>query len=53
MLLGQRKRLTALVSRDRRLLRCVLDWPTESLTVSLRVADAPRLHQWLAPGSAG
>jgi predicted metalloprotease with PDZ domain len=53
MLLGQRKRLTALVSRDRRLLRCVLDWPTESLTVSLRVADAPQLHQWLAPGSAG
>jgi len=53
MLLGQRKRLTALVSRDRRLLRCVLDWPTESFTVRLSVGEAARLHGWLTPDSAG
>jgi predicted metalloprotease with PDZ domain len=51
MLLGQRQRLTALVSRDRRLLRCVLDWPTTSYTVRLSAADAPRLRAWLDPAT--
>jgi predicted metalloprotease with PDZ domain len=49
MLRGQRTELVALVSRDKRLLRCQLDWPTESQTVRLTVADAPRLGNWLNP----
>ncbi|MDZ4294391.1 MAG: peptidase M61 [Hydrogenophaga sp.] len=49
MLRGQRTELVALVSRDKRLLRCPLDWPTESQTVRLTVADAPRLGNWLNP----
>ncbi|MDZ4130143.1 MAG: peptidase M61, partial [Hydrogenophaga sp.] len=49
MLRGQRTQLVALVSRDKRLLRCTLDWPTESQTVRLTVADAPRLGNWLNP----
>jgi predicted metalloprotease with PDZ domain len=48
MLRGQRTRLTALVSRDNRLLKCPLDWPTESQAVKLGVADAARLGAWLA-----
>jgi predicted metalloprotease with PDZ domain len=49
MLLGPRTRLSVLVSRDRRLLRCVLDWPTTSYTVRLSAADAERLRAWLVP----
>ncbi|MDP1683659.1 M61 family metallopeptidase [Hydrogenophaga sp.] len=48
MLRGQRTRITALVSRDNRLLKCPLDWPTESQAVKLAVADAARLATWLA-----
>ena len=44
---GRQTRLTALVSRDRRLLRCPLDWPTETQTVRLAVGDAARLAPWL------
>jgi predicted metalloprotease with PDZ domain len=46
---GQRTRLTALVSRDRRLLRCVLDWPADTQAVRLTVGDAGLLARWLAP----
>ena len=46
---GQRSRLTALVSRDRRLLRCPLDWPAEAHTVRLTVGDVGLLARWLAP----
>jgi predicted metalloprotease with PDZ domain len=45
---AQRPALTALVSRDKRLLRLPLAWPTESLTVRLGVGDAARLATWLA-----
>nr|WP_310568242.1 peptidase M61 [Hydrogenophaga sp.] len=48
---GQRPRLTALVSRDRRLLRCVLDWPVETQAVRLTVGDAGLLARWLAPAA--
>ncbi len=48
MLRGQRTRITALVSRDNRLLKCQLDWPTESQAVKLGVADAARLATWLS-----
>jgi predicted metalloprotease with PDZ domain len=44
---GLQPSLTALVSRDRRLLRCTLHWPTESQTVRLAVGDAVRLALWL------
>ncbi|MCW5653085.1 peptidase M61 [Hydrogenophaga sp.] len=44
---GRSNRLTALVSRDRRLLRCALDWPTASHTVRLGVGDATKLAAWL------
>lgn len=50
---GRQPRLIALVSRDRRLLRCTLDWPTESQTVRLAVGDAARLAPWLGTASAG
>ncbi len=48
---GQRQRLTAIVSRDRRLLRCVLDWPVETQAVRLTVGDAGLLARWLAPAA--
>ena len=48
MLRGQRTRITALVSRDNRLLRCPMEWPTESQAVKLGVADAARLDSWLS-----
>ena len=51
MLRGQRTQLVVLVARDKRLLRCTLNWPTENQTVRLTVADAPRLGNWL--GSPG
>ena len=46
---GQRSKLTALVSRDRRLLRCPLDWPAEAQTVRLSVGDVGLLARWLSP----
>ncbi len=46
---GQRSKLTALVSRDRRLLRCPLDWPAEAHTVRLTVGDVGLLARWLSP----
>jgi predicted metalloprotease with PDZ domain len=48
MLRGQRARITAVVSRDNRLLKCPLDWPTETQAVKLGVADAARLGSWLS-----
>jgi len=48
---GQRQKLTALVSRDRRLLRCPLDWPAETKAVRLTVGDAGLLARWLAPAT--
>ncbi|WP_439519716.1 M61 family metallopeptidase [Hydrogenophaga sp.] len=45
---GTRTDLTAVVSRDRRILHCSLAWPTESQTVRLAVGDAARLAPWLA-----
>jgi predicted metalloprotease with PDZ domain len=47
MLRGHRTQLTALVSRDGRLLRCPLTWPGEEQAVRLSVGDAQRLAPWL------
>ena len=44
---AQRPLLTALVSRDKRLLRLPLRWPTASLAVRLGVGDAAALVGWL------
>nr|WP_066267264.1 M61 family metallopeptidase [Hydrogenophaga palleronii] len=44
---AQRPLLTALVSRDKRLLRLPLRWPTASLAVRLGVGDAAALAGWL------
>jgi predicted metalloprotease with PDZ domain len=44
---GERPRLTALVSRDRRLLRCPLEWPPQGKALRLAVGDANRLSPWL------
>jgi len=44
---GRREQLTALVARDKRLLRCKLVWPAETHTVRLQVCDGPRLKPWL------
>jgi predicted metalloprotease with PDZ domain len=44
---GERARLTALVSRDRRLLRCPLEWPPQAKALRLAVGDANRLTPWL------
>ncbi len=46
---GQRTKLTALLSRDRRLLRCPLEWPADTQAVRLTVGDAGLLARWLAP----
>jgi predicted metalloprotease with PDZ domain len=45
---GQRQKLTALVSRDKRLLRCPLEWPALAQAVRLTVGDASLLKPWLA-----
>ncbi len=45
---GRRQRVIALVSRDRRLLRCPIEWPAPSQTLRLSVGDAPRLTAWLS-----
>ncbi len=47
LLRGRQRRLTALVSRDRRLLRLPLDWPTESHTVRLAPGDSALLKAWM------
>ena len=44
---GQRNKLTALVSRDKRLLRCALTWPETTQAVKLGVGDAGALSRWL------
>ncbi|WP_370655114.1 M61 family metallopeptidase [Hydrogenophaga sp.] len=44
---ARRAELTAVVSRDKRLLRLPLKWPTESHAVMLAVNDAARLATWL------
>lgn len=46
-LVGSARRLVALVSRDRRLLRLPLEWPTGETTLKLGVADVSRLRAWL------
>ena len=45
---GQRQKLTALVSRDKRLMRCPLEWPAPTQAVRLTVGDASLLKPWLA-----
>ncbi len=44
---GQREQLTALIARDRRMLRCKLTWPADTPTVRLQVGDAAKLKPWL------
>ncbi|WP_291009664.1 peptidase M61 [Hydrogenophaga sp.] len=44
---GQRQQLTALISRDKRLLRCPLTWPEPTQAVKLGVGDAGLLARWL------
>jgi predicted metalloprotease with PDZ domain len=44
---GQRNQLTALISRDKRLLRCSLTWPETTQAVKLGVGDAGLLGRWL------
>ncbi len=46
---GQRQALTAIVSRDRRLLQCPLTWPAEATAARLTVEDGARLAVWLNP----
>ncbi|WP_127804532.1 M61 family metallopeptidase [Hydrogenophaga sp. NH-16] len=50
---GTRSALTALVSRDGRLLRCSLTWPADDTAVRLTVEDAARLGDWLTRCSTG
>jgi predicted metalloprotease with PDZ domain len=45
---GQHKSVTALVSRDRRLLRLPLTLPADVTTWRLAVRDATQLRTWLA-----
>ena len=45
---GQRRQMTALVARDKRLLRCTLDWPEVSHAIKLSVGDASKLASWLS-----
>jgi predicted metalloprotease with PDZ domain len=49
---GTRQRLSALVSRDRQLLRLPLQWPAEQRALRLSVGDAARLAAWLGKGPA-
>jgi predicted metalloprotease with PDZ domain len=44
---GKAKRLTALISRDRRLLRLALTLPKRSQSVRLSVRDTTLAHNWL------
>jgi predicted metalloprotease with PDZ domain len=45
---GGHRKVTALVSRDRRILRLDLQWPAASTTWRLVLRDAPRAQSWLA-----
>ena len=45
---GPHRKLTALVARDRRLLRLVLTLPTGATTWRLGLAQAERVRTWLA-----
>ncbi|AOW15791.1 peptidase M61 [Hydrogenophaga crassostreae] len=47
LLRGQRTTLTAIVARDKRLLRCTLHWPGTTQAIKLGVADASKLATWL------
>jgi predicted metalloprotease with PDZ domain len=47
LLRGQRTQMTAVVARDKRLLRCELTWPAETQAVKLGVADGAKLAGWL------
>jgi predicted metalloprotease with PDZ domain len=44
---GQRNQLTALISRDKRLLRFPLTWPETTQAVKLAVGDGGLLGRWL------
>ncbi len=44
---GARQRVVALVSRDRRLLRCPLEWPTAAQAVRLSAQDTAAVGRWL------
>ena len=44
---GPRTHLTALVARDKRLLRCDLTWPDIGHAIKLSVGDASQLATWL------
>ena len=48
---GTRAKLTALVARDKRLLRCPLTWPEATQAVKLAVGDAGQLARWLSAAS--
>jgi predicted metalloprotease with PDZ domain len=47
ILRGQRTRLTAIVVRDKRLLRCALQWPDAIQAIKLGPADTTKLAAWL------
>jgi predicted metalloprotease with PDZ domain len=49
LLRGQRTQLTAIVARDKKLLRCPLIWPAPAQAVKLSVGNAVQLGRWLAP----
>ncbi|MDD0812531.1 peptidase M61 [Curvibacter sp. RS43] len=49
---GSAKRVTALVSRDQRLLRLPLALPAASTTVRLSIAQAPQVAAWLQAPAA-
>ncbi len=46
---GNRAQLTAVVARDKRLLRCPLSWPETTQAVKLAVGDSAQLARWLGP----
>ena len=48
---GARVKLTALIARDKRLLRCPLAWPEASQAVKLSVSNAGQLARWLSVAS--
>ena len=48
---GTRAKLTALVARDKRLLRCPLTWPEATQAVKLAVGDVGQLARWLSATS--
>lgn len=50
---GQATRLTALVARDKRLLRLSLAWPPQATTARLALHDAALAAPWLAPSTSG